>query len=587
MNEHVVVRAMEGLGDGAYRIDWFGQIFRGTASGVAVVLSRWRVDPDTGEVGSDPSARTSVIIPVAFLRMFRIGDIWERGRFTGRSDVRKKETFGLAIGPDSVKVRPAGAPLEGDLRWPVFPLPFAEFDGHREHTQAFCASIHLADDATLVIPCMELVRFYFGASGAFLKRLFSGAFALDNLCTGVRFNPGTGAANIDLANDLPGAAAATVARIALDRQARSAAAWIVNSSVAASANGARYYPKTTVPFLGETELTVLGRWLDTSGHRVFLAEQVSRCTHPFPFGSLYYTTSRSPLAPTRTPGPPDLDPPSDQSTASEAETDLRLDEGIVSGQLQPVGIAVDGEADDPFPDLLLKKIRRVKSEEERRGGCRKREELPTVGIGEDSVSSDMRAAEVTEPSSLPIFDEASVEEAPSEAIEAFSGAIQVYARAGGHYTLKCPVEADARHKRHGEFVEGSALCPLPDSRLTDVWCSTVEIGEIYPVRTLALVRGDITREYGDHLTLVQLSESDDHSDEIAAHVRAFALGTLEQTARDRILFTKHTQLLGSLSSLLRGLSVAADLAIRRRSDAALRSEMQYSKAMGTPMLTAE
>jgi hypothetical protein len=52
MSEHVVVRAMEGLGTGAYRIDWFGQIYRGTASGVAVVLSRWCVDPDTGGSGS-------------------------------------------------------------------------------------------------------------------------------------------------------------------------------------------------------------------------------------------------------------------------------------------------------------------------------------------------------------------------------------------------------------------------------------------------------------------------------------------------------------------------------------------------------
>jgi hypothetical protein len=555
---------MEGLGTGAYRIDWFGQIYRGTASGVAVVLSRWCVDPDTGEVGPDSSARTSVVIPVAFLRMFRIGDIWEHGRFTGRSDVRARETFGLTIGPDSVKVKPAGAPLDGDPRWPVFPLPFAEFDGHREHTQAFCASIGLSDNATLVIPCMELVRFYFGASGSFLKRLFSGAFALDNLCTGVRFNLATGAANIDLANDLPGAAAATVARIALDGQARSAAAWVVNSSVAASASGKRYYPKTTFPFLGETELTVLGRWLDTSGHRVFLAEQVICCTHPFPFASLYYTTSRSPLSPTRALRSTDLETPPEQSTANGPEADLRLDEGTVSGQLQPVGVAVDGEADDPFPDLRSKKIRRVKSEERRHGGCRTREELPTIGVGDDSACSDMRAAEVTESSDLLSFDEASVEEAPSEAIEAFSNAVQLYARVGGHYNLKCPPEANGNDKRQGEFVHGSTLCSIPDSKLADVWCSTVEIGETYPIRTLALVRGDVTREYGDHLTLVQLSESDDHSDEIAAHVLAFAHGTLSQTARDRILFTKHTQLLGDQMSLLRGLSVAANLAHQRR-----------------------
>lgn len=333
--------ALERLGEGTFRLEWFGNVIRGATDKVVVVFAPWEMDPDTGEVRSNSDKRISVSVPVAYLRKFRIGDIWEDGINTGRRDTSTRETFQLDIAEGTAQVMPVGVPINSDRQNPEYPLPFSAFGSHRNHTHAQCVRIQLDDNSTFVVPCMELVRFYFGASGSFLKRLFSGAFALDKLYTRARINRKTFTANIDLAPDLSGVAAATVARIALDRQARSAARWIVNSGTATSANVVSYYPKTTFPFFGATDLTVYGRWIIQGDRRVFFAEQLVRCTHSFPFFTLYYTTSRSLMKRAEVTGASSRDP--DKVLANMPEPDFpttHLTEQSVSSVLQPVGIPI-------------------------------------------------------------------------------------------------------------------------------------------------------------------------------------------------------------------------------------------------------
>jgi hypothetical protein len=407
---------------------------------------------------------------------------------------------------------PAGAPLNDDPRHPEYPLPFSKFGGHRENTHAHCARIALDDHSTLLVPCMELVRFYFGASGSFLKRLFSGAFALDRLYSKARLNHQTRTANVDLAEDLSGAAAATVARIAFDCQARRAASWIVNSAVAAAANGSRYYPKTSFPFLGETDLTADGRWIEHGSRRIFLAEQLVRCTHPFPFDSLYYTTCKSPL------NKPTLIRPAmaDHGVEQDATdfTDVNLSEQAVSNHLQPVGIAMDDDI-EAFPDLARKKVRRVKESSRIPMSTAQGAPLDDLASGVETARSDTRAAEVADN-----LDEHAVEELPPEAVETFEKAFGAFRAASSNpVSLIPPVGRRTAAAVSSEpFVRADAICQLPDARVVNVWCSMFKIDNA-AMRLLVLVRAHLSGDADDNVVLLKFNEpptTNDVEDCIAA-----------------------------------------------------------------------
>ncbi len=542
---------------GPHRIEWFGQIYQGTATSIALVFSPWGTDPATGELRSNPAERSTLLMPAPFLNLFRIGDIWEDGRFTGQRDISTRETFHLDVREGSAKIMPAGAPL-GEDSGPhaEYPLPFAVFGAHRDHTHAYCARIEIDPNTMLVIPCMELVRFYFGASGSFLKRLFSGAFALDKLFFRKRRGANSSVVNIDLADDLPGSAAATVARIAFDTQARNAAAWIVNSGTSASANKKRYYPKTTFPFYGETDLTVDGRWIEQNGRRVFLAEQIKCCTHPFPFDTLFYTTRKSPLNSKRDSASPKQDSGTAADESVTGNVEHQLEEGLVSSTLQPIGIPVEAEIDEPFPDLASKKIRRSKSDAER-GYFRPSADIqPELATGRETTSVDTRAAEVMQEMEEDIFDEAFIEELPTQAVEAFKEAFGAFRSAGSrHYRLMPPIPIDPSDPmRPGPFVRGSDVCSGGGRQLDRVWCAVITSRDNPVGLTLVLVRDGDQEEYEDHLLLVGVDQTDKAISTIQRYCREFAEQRLSSQLMESILVSKHTHLATDIYSLLRGMS---------------------------------
>lgn len=552
------ISALRHLGVRPHRIEWFGQIYRGTTANVAVVFSPWGMDSQTGEMQSDANKRVTALIPVAFVRLFRIGDIWESGRNTGCRDISTRETFHLELQEGTVMVMPAGVPLSDDPQNLEYPLPFSVFGGHKEHTHAQCARIQLDGNSTLVVPCMELVRFYFGASGSFLKRLFSGAFALDKLFTRARLSPTTRTANIDLAEDLAGTAAATVARIAFNAQARSAAAWIVNSAVAATANKHRYYPKTTFPFHGTTDLTVDGRWIEHHGHRVFLAEQLVRCTHPFPFETLFYSTCRFPLKPKKLFSPAGSGKPDIGDSAETAPCpDTHLNEQPVSSTLQPVGISVGEEIDEAFPDLAQKKIRRIRQTTPHTPPACRVEEATELAAGDESSSSAVRAAEVMVEMEDSTFDEASIEELPSEATEMFNEALGTYDLASDdHYVLTPPIsDAAIDSMRPGPYLRGDEICPRGGKKLHRVWCAMISNRGDPLERALVLIRGGISRDSNDHLVLVRVSRQGDARVEVERYCDEFARSRPSEQFQQNIVLKRSSLSAIDLYSLLRGLSV--------------------------------
>lgn len=493
MADPVVLDSVRSLGSTPFRIEWFGDVSYGGRSGgrsplVNVVLARAHQGQWTRSIGGDDGPPIMASIPVAYLRLLRIGDVWVLGQRAGCDSGSIRLTFpDILIDNTTTDVRPVGLPLDETDGDPNYPLVFSEFDAHRGHTGAFCARVRLDDGIVLVVPCMELVRFYFGASGLLLNRLFSGAFATDNLYTSANCHPITGIANLTLAPGLPFPAATTVARIAFDWRAEKAAAWIAKSGVAAAANGERYYPKTTFPFVGSSDLTVDGRWLDAGLSRVFLVERLLQCTRPFPFKRLY-ARSATEIAGEQQ--------PNKSKTAAKGKASKRtknarghnrtLLEGYVTRALLPMAIEADDDFENPFPDLIGKSIHRMVDASVRQPAQNESNKAASeFAAGATSSSIGGRGTEVMAAHGGKLAWDIEPEE-----VILFRAAFQeLLERGETAASLLPPLSAASTGRSKSPFVRGDWIVSAPDEQSRKVWCAKISPNDPLANRHLvALIR---------------------------------------------------------------------------------------------------
>ncbi len=459
---------------------------------------------------------------------------------------------------------PVGVPLNSDRLSPQYLLPFSDFDGHRDHTHAQCVRITLEDGSTLVVPCMELIRFYFGASGSFLKRLFSGAFALDRLYSDARLNQKNRTASIDLAPDLSGVAAATVARIAFCSQARSAARWIINSCVATAANRLNYYPKTTFPFFGKTDLTAYGRWIVHGESRTFLAEQLSCCTYPFPFDTLYYSTTRS-LVKSRVISK-ELTPSAgtmDGSHSDGHDLPINLNDAPVSSILQDIGLPADDEGDLCFPDLANKKIHRVGKPKHPIGASNPEMSVEELGVGTQTSSSALRGAELATD-----LDEVALDGLPPpDAAKVIERAVSANRALRTDYMAWQSITGQTKCTENPEetFVRGDMIIADDnDRRLKNIWAGIIEV-RLEPIVApiLVLVRDNIIEDADDHVVLLRLGNSCERAD-IDSYCRLFAARKQSEAYSRNIIGMIESQRASDLSAILRRLSMIIPLFLKQR-----------------------
>ncbi len=222
------------------------------------------------------------------LPLLTISDIWHEGRLAVSPDYQVESFKGLRIGPETTAFVKAGLAV-GDH----FLLPLNRHPWHRSHTQSYCVSVALADERRLLMPCIELIRFYFGSSGKLIQRLFAAPLRQETLWTSKRFNPANRHLHLVLASGLPGASATDIGRAAESQYAWRAAAGIHASCQKAAAQRQQVYPYTGFPFEGTTNLTASGIWLPFGDREsaTFLVYRIRSCSHPFPFDSLSYEAS--------------------------------------------------------------------------------------------------------------------------------------------------------------------------------------------------------------------------------------------------------------------------------------------------------
>ncbi len=368
-----------------WRVDWFGSVSyaenyrRSSQPKVEIQLSQIPDHiVDTSDIFNSENFKNSrnrtVRLPIGLLSVLKIGDIWKDGTFLVRPEYDIMSFNQLKITSGTTSLIKAGLP---DPTTGQYFLPMAQHPQHMNHTQSYC--LHIKTDAChLIVPCMELIRFYFGSSSTFLSRIFDVPFSQENFWSAIE-KSSSKTPTIHLAPGISGYSAPHIGRIAFSKVARSVAELIGNSCIAATARNEPVFPKAVFPFEGETDLVVSGRWLPFNGNSkgVFLVFSLISCSHPFPFKEIKYTSTKKSI-----------------SKAGEApKTDLKpkqeMRELLFSKARQTNNTVIDEEPDKKrapqkistqhsstqFPDLIRKSITKIENEH-----------IPTLILRKEGIS---------------------------------------------------------------------------------------------------------------------------------------------------------------------------------------------------------
>lgn len=239
------------------------------------------------EPGKEKELHT-IRLTVSQLCAARVGSLWKDKVVSNQAMGEERE---ISFDTKDMVHTVAGATVpENRLDDYGFILPYEAHLFHREHTKAPCVAGWI-DTTCYVIPTTELIRFYFGSSGALLRRLFSANFEVERLATRESFMAGH--LTMGLPHDIGAVSAHDVARILLSPEAGQGAIQIGRSLVAgtvATQGKGPVYAQTRFPFSGRTTLRVRGVELQgPEWARRFLVQEILRCEAPFPFQSLRYS----------------------------------------------------------------------------------------------------------------------------------------------------------------------------------------------------------------------------------------------------------------------------------------------------------
>lgn len=344
-----------------WRLDWLGEVaypprqLRFAQPSVQAWLSPLCRELDEFETLNSTEAtelayQRSVWLPIGSLPLLRTGSIWHKGEMVLNPRYQHATFIDVEIDPRTSCFIKAGLPLDD-----AYLLPLAEHPWHRKATQSYCISVGIGHGKRLIVPCLELIRFYFGSSSNLLGKLFTAPLREANLWTEKTFDDASRHLRLKLAQHLSGASASDIGRIALDKSAWHSAAGIYDSCVKASSQHQRVYPYTHFPFCGKTTLRASGRWLSFDSQRdmTFVVYQLLSCSHPFPFSSLSYETDAGRQMRTTAGSVNSADPRPAYVASSPVRKHLCAG-GDADRNKQPQTLSITRNI--KFPDLLKKSV---------------------------------------------------------------------------------------------------------------------------------------------------------------------------------------------------------------------------------------
>jgi hypothetical protein len=290
--------------EAAWRINWFGAVsyvdrgVRRQQPSVLVSLSRV-TDPNAlvdtklllnPEATNRARFQAERNVSVGTLPFMRIGDIWRNQQLILQPDYQIEQFRTLKIDRSTTALIKAGLSKDGR----GFLLPLEEHPWHRLGTQSYCIEVSFGDNRRLIIPCMELIRFYFGSSSSLVSKLFLPPLLRENLYSDAQYDRVSRCLTIKLAENISGAAASDIGRLCLNQHAWGSAVAVGTSLLKGSAAGQPSFPQAFFPFEGTTDLIASGKWVSFAGteNATFVVFNLRSCSYPFPFSSLKYELQR-------------------------------------------------------------------------------------------------------------------------------------------------------------------------------------------------------------------------------------------------------------------------------------------------------
>lgn len=352
----------------SWRLDWFGEVaypaahLRYVQPSVRIFLSPLTSELDDHETlnskdATDLSHQRSIWLPIGSLPLLRVGSIWKEGEMILKPEYQHSTFINLNINPRTTSFIKAGLPLDD-----TYLIPLAEHPWHRKATQSYCLCVELPQGKRLLIPCLELIRFYFGSSSNLLGRLFKGPLQEAQLWRTKQLDTASQHLHLELAPYLSGASAADIGRIALDKNAWHSAAGIHSSCVKGTSQQQQAYPYTHFPFCGRTTLMATGRWVSFAGKRdmTFVTYELLSCSHQFPFTSLSYEVDKPSTSRQKQKGgyPPSQSPTPQMRSTCFSEQVALSQEGDPGRSKTPRAWPTFDKA--KFPDLRKKPVWREK-----------------------------------------------------------------------------------------------------------------------------------------------------------------------------------------------------------------------------------
>lgn len=286
-----------------WRVEWLGRLERNFSDPfnhfLAVTLRRLRKKPHGIDVALedaldvDAKRLDTSYIEVADLPYVHIGSIWRDGKYVASPEYPLFESDRLVFSESTLR-----------LVSPDSPDPLAGSDGVLpprlrppgcDPRQARFLAVEVdGDPCGLLIPAMEVVRFYYCPSASITSRLFRGPFDLiKNEIYNVAHSglDPDGLCRACFRNDIPKTAMRIAAVLATSEYARRQAQRIYDAILVNHVTSGIPVVEALPPFEGRATLKARGAWFENGGRRRFLAHQIVEGSLPLPGRKLLYAWS--------------------------------------------------------------------------------------------------------------------------------------------------------------------------------------------------------------------------------------------------------------------------------------------------------
>lgn len=272
-----------------WRLNWFGGIERdpevATEYKLQVVLTKVKDDAKGAWHTEDAVEQDNlrmVPIGVGQLPLLRMGSLWRDGKLEMlRSGVEQVFALDIPPGQPNYHIATDKVGLAG-----LVPFRAHRLMGYGKNTKCVVLP-HNGDPAGIIIPAVELIRFYYANSTRLSKAIFDGDFVhspssiYDPDYTGLDGKLAVVCRRQDVSDD----DCWTIARILNSQPALDGARRVNDSMMRDFANTRRANPECAFPFAGKTRIKALCKKVGYAPARWLVLSLVS-CSAPFPYEDL-------------------------------------------------------------------------------------------------------------------------------------------------------------------------------------------------------------------------------------------------------------------------------------------------------------